>query len=85
MHLPEDGTLFYLFNPFGLDTMVELEATLRTVAVRRPQVRVVYHNPKHLEAFERDSFWGVEYVAELSATVGDAYQPVAYIQRADGG
>lgn len=82
-NLPAQGTVFYLFNPFGFDKMVELEAALRQAAARRPQCRVIYHNPKHLEVFESDGFWHVELVSELGATVGEAYQPVAYLQRAD--
>lgn len=50
--LPEDGTLFYLFNPFGEPVLRKFaEALLRTGSERR---RIVYYNCKFLEPFQSD-------------------------------
>ncbi|HEV2642522.1 MAG TPA: hypothetical protein VGT98_07440 [Candidatus Elarobacter sp.] len=49
-NVPDDGTLFYLYNPFTEDKVVELERRLHAL---RPgqRVRVVYYNPNFLDAF----------------------------------
>ena len=72
-----------MFNPFGLETMIELEQALRTATKSRAECRIIYYNPKHLEAFRYDGFWDIEYVANLGGAPGPMYQPVAYIRRSD--
>lgn len=81
-NLPEEGTVFYLFNPFGRDKVAELEATLRATASRRPRCRVIYHNPKHLDVFEVDDHWSIEHDRDLGRAAGEEYHTVAYIERA---
>ena len=58
--LPEDGSLFYLYNPFGFDTLDRLR--LRIEALPRGSRRLVllYHNPKHVAVFEGIPAWTVE-------------------------
>jgi SAM-dependent methyltransferase len=55
--LPADGTLFFLFNPFGHETM---EALVRQLLVHAntQTLRVVYLNPRHQDVFDR-SQWAV--------------------------
>jgi hypothetical protein len=51
--LPADGTLFYLFNPFGEEVMREFAAAVLRLAPPesgRPR-RLVYYNRKYLEPF----------------------------------
>lgn len=59
--LPEDGSLFYLYNPFGFDTLDRLR--LRIEALPRGSRRLVllYHNPKHVAVFEGIPAWTVEH------------------------
>lgn len=50
VNVPEDGTFFYLYNPFAEDKIVEFE---RRVAAfpQGHRVRVAYYNPNFLDAF----------------------------------
>jgi len=74
--LPEDGTIYYLFNPFGAPQVVGLEARLREIGSRRlGGVRVIYHNPKHLDVFRNES-WKVR----TDSTLGMGLHSVAYLQ-----
>jgi SAM-dependent methyltransferase len=59
-HLPADGTLFYLYNPFGADTVAAFAARLLQRNADPARVRIVYLNPRHLSVFEDDPRWRVE-------------------------
>jgi SAM-dependent methyltransferase len=56
-NLPADGTLFYLYNPFGPERTAAFAAHLAEVARRPERVRVVYLNPRHLSAFTATGRW----------------------------
>ena len=59
-NLPADGTLFYLYNPFGPDDVARLSHRLLEIAQNAPSPLVVlYHNPKHVGVFEQTSAWSV--------------------------
>jgi SAM-dependent methyltransferase len=48
-----DGTFFYLFNPFGAETLRAVLASIeRSLAARPRAVRIVYVNPQHAAAFD---------------------------------
>lgn len=56
---PEDGTLYFLFNPFNADVMVGFLETLKKRAATLPDdvpgpIRVIYYNCLHLHVFEAD-------------------------------
>jgi SAM-dependent methyltransferase len=53
---PADGTLFFLFNPFGPDVMRRFIGHLK----HRPSVRIIYYYCVHLEVIAGDPFWTVE-------------------------
>lgn len=54
--LPEDGTLFFLFNPFGPDVMRRFLERLK----QRRNIRIIYYYCIHIELFKNDGFWTVE-------------------------
>lgn len=51
-----DGTIFYLFNPFGAETMKEVLVNIYYTLVKNPrEIRIVYYNAVHeeiLQSFE---------------------------------
>jgi hypothetical protein len=54
--LPEDGTLFFLFNPFGPAVMKSFMEHLK----RCPGARMIYWYCLHLDIIENDPWWHVE-------------------------
>ena len=52
-----DGTIYYLYNPFGPETMRDVLGRIRRALADRPRrVRVVYHNSVH-EDLMRSCEW----------------------------
>ncbi len=51
--LPRDGTVFYLFNPFGEAVLAKFIAALLGIEADRPRT-VVYYNCKFVELFEAE-------------------------------
>jgi hypothetical protein len=58
-NLPEDGTLFFLFNPFDADTLMRFKERLRELCQSNPKRRLLYFAPVHLEVFSEDPDWDV--------------------------
>lgn len=58
-NLPQDGTLFFLFNPFDAATLARFKARLRELGQSGPERRVLYYAPVHLEVFAEDPEWCV--------------------------
>jgi hypothetical protein len=70
--LPEDGTIFYLFNPFDADVMRRFKCRLNGIASASGRtITVVYYNSKHGEVFQSDPTCKIEH--------GDALHPYAII------
>jgi SAM-dependent methyltransferase len=60
---PSEGTIYYLFNPFGPATMSEVLANIRGTLSRNPRnITIVYYNSVHEELFE-NSGWLEKYHA----------------------
>ena len=59
--LPDDGNLFYLFNPFTEPVVRDFAAAVLRTASPRP-TRVVYNNCKHIGVFEDDPRFTVHMV-----------------------
>jgi SAM-dependent methyltransferase len=58
-----DGTVYYLFNPFGADTLRAVLANIERSLAKHPRaVRFIYVNPQHVDAFA-DSRWLEAYSA----------------------
>lgn len=55
-NIPEDGTFFYLYNPFTQQKAVEFEQRVRQLPAGQP-IRVVYYNPNFLDAFPADNWY----------------------------
>lgn len=58
--LPEEGTVFYFYNPFSLEKVLEFEKKLFVLSQVKP-VKVIYYNPKSIEVFDR-SRWNIKYI-----------------------
>jgi SAM-dependent methyltransferase len=56
-NLPAEGTLFYLYNPFGAERVGAMAARLAEGARTPERVRVLYLNPRYLDAFTADPRW----------------------------
>jgi SAM-dependent methyltransferase len=58
--LPDEGTLFYFYNPFSPEKFAELEQHLSSLAQDKP-VTIVYYNPKSVAVFDNDP-WDITMV-----------------------
>jgi hypothetical protein len=58
--LPEDGSFFFLFNPFGEQTMRRFKEKVTTIAEKNPSVRILYFKCDALAVFENDDRWRIE-------------------------
>lgn len=63
-NLPRNGTLFYLYNPFGDDLLAKFEEAMRPL-----NARIVFHQNNYMKPFE-SKVWQIE---SLSST-GTVYQ-----------
>lgn len=59
-HLPQEGTIFYLFNPFDKPWVAALKDQLSVAFDRQCNQRIFYYNCIHVEIFENDAQWHVE-------------------------
>lgn len=55
---PTDGTLYYLYNPFGARTLAAFADRVRSATPHPEKLRIVYVNPAHIHVFEQ-SGWKV--------------------------
>jgi len=73
--LPDDGTLYYLFNPFGREAMSRFADRLGESIVRNPRkITVLYFNCKHLDVVALDprcSLTSVQKIAHPSGAGQD--------------
>ena len=53
-NLPRNGTLFFLYNPFGDETVAQFEKAIRPL-----NARIVYHQNNYMKPFESD-LWRIE-------------------------
>jgi hypothetical protein len=60
--LPQDGTIFYLFNPFD-DSVMRRFIDAFLAAGMDPRRRIVYHNAKYVELFRDDPHFEVREIA----------------------
>ena len=59
-NIPEDGTIFYFYNPFTADKVEEFEEKLSKMFCDKP-IKIVYYNPKSLHVF-RNEKWKIRYI-----------------------
>ncbi len=60
--LPDDGTLFYFYNPFKRDVVRKFNEQIKRQFKSTQNVRFFYYNCKYVDIFERDPKWHVEFV-----------------------
>lgn len=76
--VPEDGTLFYLYNPFTADVLERFAERLVALGRRRGgPIRVLYNNCKYLAPFDRDPIWALEL---LDTSITGPYDRAALIE-----
>lgn len=61
--LPDNGTLFYLFNPFNKPWVVAFKDRIAERSARRDARMILYYNCVHVDVFKSDPHWIVEQVA----------------------
>jgi len=76
-HLPSEGTLFYLFNPFKAFAVEAFKNRLAQLVSGRKDVTILYYNCVHAEVFGLDPNWLV-YKVELTSAYN--FHPLAVIQ-----
>ncbi|WP_449246037.1 GNAT family N-acetyltransferase [Desulfarculus baarsii] len=76
--LPEDGTLFYLYNPFAEFVVRRLSARLMALP-HLDRLRVVYYNSLHLEPFVKDPDWRIEPFQTPRGRVGALIRPARHL------
>lgn len=76
--LPEDGNVFYLYNPFEGPL---IKAFAEKLAEMKPapgsNLRVIYFNPVFLEEFEKQKIWSIR----LGGVEPYSKHKVAYLER----
>jgi SAM-dependent methyltransferase len=76
--VPPEGTLLFLYNPFGEQTMRAFTVRLDELAAAGSRPTLLYYNPLHAAVFRADPAWVVEDV-----TIGGAdYHALCVITRA---
>jgi hypothetical protein len=61
-NIPKNGTLFYLFHPFGPTVMQAFKNRLMTIFDGNSDLTILYYNCKHVNIFQNDPAWNVEIV-----------------------
>jgi hypothetical protein len=59
-NIPEDGTLFYFYNPFSEEVVEKFEEKLSQMFQKKP-IKIIYYNPKSIKAFYNGK-WKVKYI-----------------------
>ena len=57
--IPEDGTIFFLYNPFGRSAIRAFKDRLKEKVRKKDRVRIIYANCAHLAAFSGDPDWTI--------------------------
>ncbi len=61
-NIPENGTIFYLYNPFGAEMVEALRDRLALLFEPSQGILLLYYNSKHVSVFEHNPGWSVEMV-----------------------
>jgi hypothetical protein len=60
-NIPADGTLFYMFNPFGRQDVEALKIRLASLFGQRGGITLLYYNCVYVGVFQQDPAWNVEH------------------------
>jgi SAM-dependent methyltransferase len=83
-NLPEEGTIFYAYNPFGAAVMARLKARMEALFLGRRAVVLLYYNCHYKGVFENDPAWQVEPLGEVGSLQAALITPRAPAARASG-
>lgn len=59
-NLPDQGTVFYFYNPFSLQKVIQFEEKISSAISGKP-VTIIYYNPKSIEAFQKEP-WKITWI-----------------------
>lgn len=79
--LPDDGTLFYAYNPFDREQVEAFADLLEARPVSTPALRLLYVNPRYVSVFEERPAWSVEIVG-LQPTLWGTFDDLAVVEPA---
>lgn len=58
-HIPPDGTIFYMYNPFDARNVMRLEKRLRDLFSHKGGIVIFYYDCAHVDVF-KNKHWNVE-------------------------
>lgn len=59
-NIPEDGTIFYMYNPFARPVVEKFRDRMLEKFENRKEALLLYYNCKHLDLFHNNPHWQVE-------------------------
>lgn len=59
-NFPHDGTIFYFYNPFCEEKVIEFEKLAARISENRP-IKIIYYNPKSIYAFTNNN-WEIAFI-----------------------
>ena len=74
-HLPENGSIFYLYNPFKEPWVAALKSQLELRFAKRGGITVFYYNCMYVDIFKNDPNWIVE-----ESVLGQRFHRLAVIR-----
>ena len=77
-HLPPDGTIFYLYNPFDPPVVNEFRDRMKALFAGRHPITILYYSCKHIDVFREQPDWDIEIFTFTSAS-GREFPPLAVI------
>lgn len=77
--LPDDGTVFYLYNPFDARGVERFKDRLSARLPASRDITILYYNCRHVDVFRRDPDWSVE-VVDGSGHLALPFDPFAVIR-----
>ncbi|MFW6149725.1 MAG: methyltransferase domain-containing protein, partial [Atribacterota bacterium] len=61
-NIPEEGTIFYLYNPFNSVITEQFKKKLTKIGKKGEPITIIYHNCAYVELFLEDKNWTVDFL-----------------------
>lgn len=58
-NIPQDGTIFYLYNPFNREMTEKVKVRIVDLFARKKSVKLLYYNSRYVDVFKDDPNWAV--------------------------
>lgn len=58
--IPDEGTVFFVFNPFERELMIKFKDRIKRAHAARPDFTILYLRPLQLDVFKQDPDWIVQ-------------------------